>query len=318
MPCGSGPSISTITLSCDYYGDSETIILYPNSSSAALVTGVPPQSDANLYLNIDEEECDASTSYVYTDQSIALMIVGFQNLIGVDPSYEFGYLKLNACVASLVFPRCPFGDQWDSFFFGIEDGSLPSKNQTDNLAEGDFLAVEGVWKPYSYIWTLNPLTGQRWTAANINALNIWIHWYNINMCGALYSVSQLNLEVVYRPTYNQEVKLPYPSKFNVDHTIDTKSLNFQSNDSKSYGVQRNNKTLTLSGLMWDGCTDGSTTCTEIIENIRTMSKRLEKIDISGFAYPSFNGEYNIISFIPNQISQQPNVYEWELKLEFVD
>jgi hypothetical protein len=103
-------------------------------------------------------------------------------------------------------------------------------------------------------------------------------------------------------------------------------LNFWSGDREVYGLSRSSKGMTLSGLLWDGCTDGVSTCEDIIHCIRALGKLKQPINIAGLRYTYMNTDYltglainyNIISFGWKQVAKKTNTYEWQLELEFCD
>ena len=182
----------------------------------------------------------------------------------------------------------------------------------------------------------NPFTTSDWTWDEIANMEIGIDLYSpdnpadTRCCDIDLSivydreittkiaVSQMYAIVNAQSEVSDYLLLPYPSKVEIRHNINTNAINFQSGNRKSYGIQRSKKTLILSGLLWDGCVDSSASCMEIINNVKTMAKRLEQITLDDFIYPSLCTDYNIISFTPVQISKRPNLYEWKLELEFVD
>jgi len=131
-------------------------------------------------------------------------------------------------------------------------------------------------------------------------------------------VTQAFLELFYHLASPSACKLPQPETLNINQSFDTNAINFDSGTREVYGLGRNGKTLSISGTMWDGCTNGSDTCETIITCIRTLAKRQQKITLSGLYYTDYNTDYNILRFSWVQTSRYPNVYEWSLDLEFCD
>jgi len=112
--------------------------------------------------------------------------------------------------------------------------------------------------------------------------------------------------------------LPKPVDIKVNHDVDTQGLNFWSGNRDVYALGRSSKRTTLSGIMWNGCVDGTSTCEDIIHCIRALGKLQQPIVISGLRYPDLNTTYNIISFSWKQQLECTNTYDWELELEWCD
>jgi hypothetical protein len=185
-------------------------------------------------------------------------------------------------------------------------------------------------------WLTNPNTGLAWTWQEVldaefgialwsdNSSN-YVHAYEAELL-VIYdkaivseiATSQIYAKINLTAYHTITAKLPKPSNIPLNQNIETKSLNFQSGNRKTYGLRRSGKRLIMTGLIWDGCVDGILTAAEIITNIKTMAKYLEPVTISGLKYSQYNKEYNIVSFNPVQIQQKPNLYEWELTLEFCE
>jgi hypothetical protein len=70
--------------------------------------------------------------------------------------------------------------------------------------------------------------------------------------------------------------------------------------------------------MWDGCTDGTSTCEDIIHCVRALGKAKVAITISDLRYVDLNTNYNIISFSWKQQSECTNTYDLVLELEWCD
>jgi hypothetical protein len=131
-------------------------------------------------------------------------------------------------------------------------------------------------------------------------------------------VTQEYLDVAYREEVPDPCRLPKPewNGIRVNQDIETMALNFWSGNREVYALGRSSKRTILSGTMWDGCTDGITTCEGIISCIRSLAKMKQQITIGGLRYNDLNVDYNIISFDWKQIQEKPNEYEWALELEF--
>jgi len=130
--------------------------------------------------------------------------------------------------------------------------------------------------------------------------------------------TQLFATIVYSEEPPCPCLLPKPVDILVDQDLETMGLNFWSGNREVYGLGRSSKRTTLSGLMWDGCTDSVTTCEDLIECIRSLAKRQQPISIDGLRYDDLNTDYNITAFSWRQVCECPNNYEWRLELEFTD
>jgi hypothetical protein len=191
------------------------------------------------------------------------------------------------------------------------------------------------WLSCSHTWTENPDTSSPWTWDDIDNLEIGIALkstiYNtIARCTQVYVVinydkNYINPEMRTTQVYaeiNSTItpccSLPSPIDIQIDQQIDTKGLNFWSGNREVYAQGRNSKRTNLSGLMWDGCTDGTTTCEDLIACVRQLGKYQNPMSITGLRYNDLNTDYNIISFGWKRLYKRPNCYAWNLELEFCD
>ena len=189
------------------------------------------------------------------------------------------------------------------------------------------------WRLISYTWILNPQTGLSWTWADVDNLKIGISFYTqaFSMrCSQMYAIVEYT-----PPVYSPEIrttqeyveitrtatitcKLPKPVDILVNQDIDTNALNFWSGNREVYALGRSSKRTMLSGIMWDGCTDGTSTCEDIIHCVRALGKAKTAITISDLRYVDLNVNYNILSFSWKQQDECSNTYDWQLELEFCD
>lgn len=217
---------------------------------------------------------------------------------------------------------------------GTEYRGTPNGNCIQCTAPG----TAGNYSIISTTYTSNPSTLNPWTPDEIDNLQIGVEIYVahnphsmscdsvilwVNYTEAEYGevattqvYATLNLEKPISVT----CYLPSPewNGIQVNQDIDTMGLNFHSGNREVYGLGRSSKRTILSGLMWDGCTDGVSTCEDIIACIRALGKLQKPIALTGLLYNDLNTDYNIISFNWNQISECTNHYEWSIELEFCD
>ena len=195
--------------------------------------------------------------------------------------------------------------------------------------------ANGYGIPHVWAWATAP-DGGSWTWAKIDTLQAGIIMRkgtgNSLRCSQIYVtvdyyIAQVNSEIRTTQQYvdiytTQTISciLPKPEwdGIQVNQDIDTNALNFWSGDREVYSLGRSSKRTTLSGIMWNGCTDGTTTCEDIIHCIRALGKLQQPVAIAGLRYSDLNVDYNIISFSWKQQSECTNIYDWNLELEFTD
>jgi len=235
-----------------------------------------------------------------------------------------------------AWTKCSRGSQPASSMRGrtwiITHGSSYFGTDTQLSEVGYFTTI------LSTTYTLNPNTGLAWTWAEVDAMEAGVQfWCNTAAGFSYFRVCAIEAEVSHEEgaqgalatsqlygTLNLSINtistclLPKPEwdGIRVNQDIETMGLNFWSGNREVYALGRSSKRTQLSGTMWDGCTDGVTTCEGIISCIRTLAKLKLPITISGLRYSDLNVEYNIISFSWKRIQEKPNEYAWELELEF--
>jgi hypothetical protein len=128
--------------------------------------------------------------------------------------------------------------------------------------------------------------------------------------------TQMYATVVYSEPTPTPCLLPKPIDIQVNCDYETMGLNFWSGNREVYSLGRSSKRTSLSGVMWDGCTNGVDTCEDIIACVRALAKLQRPIEIDGLRYNELDCIYNILSFSWNQVSECPNTYDWNLELEF--
>jgi hypothetical protein len=189
---------------------------------------------------------------------------------------------------------------------------------------------------YFFEWLLNPNTTATWTWDEIDAIEFGCKIYRedgeendqidrVTMLIDVLSSYHYELETtqVYVTIHSETTtpitcKLPKPVDIKVNHDVDTQGLNFWSGNRDVYALGRSSKRTTLSGIMWDGCTDGTSTCEDIIHCIRALGKLQQPVAVAGLRYADLNTDYNIISFSWKQQLECTNTYDWELELEWCD
>lgn len=194
------------------------------------------------------------------------------------------------------------------------------------------------WVTFWTKYDSNPSTGLPWTATELDDLqlgvglfqrtgayyaqcnDVYLDIYYIHPESGEVAVTQCYMVVNAEHVMQSTCRLPSPAwdGIQVNQDIDTMGLNFWSGNREVYGLGRSSKRTILSGLMWDGCTNGTDTCEDIIACVRALAKKQKTVTITGLYYPTLNDDYNIISFSWTQIAEKPNHYEWTLELEFVN
>jgi hypothetical protein len=131
-----------------------------------------------------------------------------------------------------------------------------------------------------------------------------------------FSVPTISITLTIAPFTVCFLPKPEWGGIQVNQDIDTLGLNFWSGNRDVYALGRSSKRTILSGIIWDGCTDGTSTCEDIIHRIRAIGKIQKPITISGLRYTDLNTDYNIISFSWKQKLECSNIYDWKIELEF--
>ena len=294
------------------------------------VRGYPGFTTANLYSFVDDTTPDDDSTYIFPNYWGSGGYVLFN---ATDHTTETG--PINS--VTLYFRAR------NNIVDGNTCGTYLETHATKYGGSAKTLTMQ--YALYSDTWLVNPFTGSTWTWAEIDALKIGflVHFY-MGSSGEEPRVTQCYAVVNYSPVfYSPEIRttqcyaeirtssdstcyLPKPVDIQINHNINTNSLNFWSGDREVYGLSRSSKGMTLSGLLWDGCTDGVSTCEDIIHCVRELGKLKQPINIAGLRYTYMNTDYltglainyNIISFGWKQVAKKTNTYEWQLELEFCD
>ena len=300
----------------------------PNANYDCNSTPVPNRGAGTHYQNVDEYFCNGDSDYlnlkndnIQHDDSFDCTELSLPSDSYIDHIDLIGYFKLDSEVSdSSNYIRFWFDMIFNGGFHSTED----SPNFLNMLN-----ANVGVYTKISCRFDTSFATGHKWKVGEINGdydygggIFLTDIFYGITCklnSGNTIHFSQFYIDVYVGHDVIDEIELPIPETIMIQQSIDTNFLNFQSGNSKDYALQRNKKTLKITGIMWDGCTDGVTTCTELIQKIREYSKYLSPVILEDFKYSEYDSiEFNIINFNANQVQQQPNMYEWELDLEFVE
>ena len=305
---------------------------YPNGTGT--YSQLIPHGSANNWENVNDPnngECYGGIIYNYTTEYTWPYTFDTYNITTeTSPIIRAGtinYVKIRAhamysgndgayCTLVGIIPGYP--------------GSFSGANYTD-LSNSNYFQF-----PIEASWDTHPFTGNPWTWADIDTLEIGVQLQCLSgsnwarLCSVelivnsnyleqpTIATSQLYANVNLNLNKTITCTLPKPVDINVNQDIETKGLNFWSGNREVYTIGRSSKRTTLSGLLWDGCTDGIKTCDQIIACVRALGKYKKPIDLIGLRYPDLNVEYNIVAFSWKQIQEKPNTYEWELELEFRD
>lgn len=295
----------------------------PNAAGTYTQLSQYPASGSN-YDKVDEEVADGFSTYVYPTAdppyyynyrldtyNIPNSYVDY-DVHGINSVTIYYYIRTQYTIETTQKIK-PAIRTHGSVFYGIEHSINPS------------------WTLFSYTWTTNPSTSNPWTKAEIDALEIGIAMrqpYSQNVyCTQLYIIVNYNAEVspeirctqYYVDVYyidDLECQLPKPIDISTSHDHIVKALTFWSGNREVYGLCRESKRLLISGMLWDGCTDGVTEATDLIGCIKNVAKYKQQVSICGFRYGQFNTSYKILSFGWKKHSEQEPVYDWILELEF--
>lgn len=324
----SSPSISAQT---------SELILRPTSDYNRFWTcKMPSYLYTTLFEAIDDITSDDDTTYIMPMNNMltSSLLCDIQN-----HTVESGPIN-----SVTIYYRAKMLDYDPIGVWGYYDSMRSYISNGITTISGVEQSLSNTWSLYSETYILSPFTGISWTWAEIDSLKmgVYIKWHNpykeagyqprctqvyavVNhttlMCSPEIRTTQCYVEL--RTTETTKCYLPKPVDLEVVQNIDTNALNFWSGDREVYGLGRSSKRLMLSGLLWDGCTDGTSTCEDIIHCVRDMGKLKQPMNIAGLRYALLNNDtvtglpldYNIISFGWKQILEKPNQYEWQLELE---
>ena len=178
---------------------------------------------------------------------------------------------------------------------------------------------------YSDIHPLTP-ADDAWTWADISNLEAGVSIYVSAPAGArvtqIYVLVNYNIlvnpEIRTTQTYLQvnytvpssECELTKPGVISIDHDQNIKMLNFWSGNRVVYGLERNNRTMVMTGTFYseDAC--------ETVECIRGMAESGQDITMAGLGSNNYDRTFKILSFGWKKISDKPLAYEWILESEF--
>jgi hypothetical protein len=294
------------------------------------VRGYPGFTTANLWSFVDDATPDDDSTYIFTNYWVGSGEVVFN---ATDHTTETGPIN-----SVTVYFRAR-----NNIVDGNTCRNLIETHGTTYYATAKSLTMQ--YALYSDTWLLNPFTGAAWTWAEIDALRFgFTQFFYHGSSGEEPRTTQCYAVVNYSPYfYSPEIRttqayaeirttsdstcyLPKPVDIQITQSINTNALNFWSGNREVYGLSRSSKRMIMSGILWDGCTDGITTCEDIIQCVRTLGKLKEPINIAGLRYTYMNTDYltgnpinyNIISFGWKQVAKKTNTWEWMLELEFCD
>ncbi len=187
------------------------------------------------------------------------------------------------------------------------------------------------WTQYSWDWAINPDTLVAWTWADIDALEIGLSmtstWGgNFTYCTQVYMVvtydevisqdtrtTQNYAEVIHYPVRSCE--LITPSQIVFDHSQQVKMWNHWSGNRTVFSLKRNNKTVTLTGLLhreYGTVYDPQ----DELDTLLAMAKNGSTVTFTMSTCVPFNDhDFKIRSVGYKTISRNPDVYEYMIELE---
>jgi len=311
-------------------GTSDLTLRPISDSSYGGVRGYPGFTTANLWSFVDDVSPDDDSTYIFCNYWLS---GGNAKFNMTDHTVETGPIN-----SVTIYNRSRNN---------VVNGNMVANSITTHgtvyTATGKALTMQ--YALYTDTWLLNPFTNVAWTWAEIDALIVgFVQYFYMGSSGEEPRTTQCYAVVNYSPVfYSPEIRttqcyaeirtssdstcyLPKPVDIQVIQNININALNFWSGDREVYGLGRSSKRMILSGVLWDGCTDGVSTCEDIIHCIRALGKLKQSINIAGLRYTEMNTgyltglpiNYNIISFGWHQVAKKTNTYEWMLELEFCD
>ncbi|RPI86134.1 MAG: hypothetical protein EHM34_00120 [Nitrosopumilales archaeon] len=308
----------------DYDPNQLTIVV----TGAGDLTELTPQGSASNWENINEDWIFSETDYNYTTTATTWKY----DLYGLN---DYPLPSERGPISHIIIHA--FCRQ--NYVWGTMSQAKTAIKTYGNIYYGTAVNVgnQSYWQvPVETTYTKNPFTGNDWTWPEIDALQAGIglyrsadaSWVRCACCfvevfanslgNAQIATSQIYATLNISINTTETCSLPKPVDIDVRHEVDARGLNFWSGNREVYALGRTSKRTVLSGIMWDGCTDGTSTCEDIINCIRTMAKRQLPIALTGLRYSYLNTNYNIISFAWKKQFNCSNISDWELELEFCD
>jgi len=192
---------------------------------------------------------------------------------------------------------------------------------------GDQFYLSNIWKYYSWKMTSQPSNSAAWTWDEVDQIQIGGGLHTINSVGKYTYFDHAYLLVNYDADVSPDIKttqmfvrvnyipttttatLNKPSSYSISHGRTIKSHNFWNETRAVYGVQRNNKTLNMSGSEW-----GSNAITRL-DAVRDMAEEGGEIDIDDIGDRNVDTSWILKSFTYNEDESTQGMYNWSLVAE---
>jgi hypothetical protein len=123
--------------------------------------------------------------------------------------------------------------------------------------------------------------------------------------------TQCYARVEYIPS-STTVYLRKPSTYTIAHSRDTVELNFWNKDRTVYGLQRANKTLTMTGCKWN---TPSSEASDHLEAISEMVDKGDYITLDNFNDTNLNTTWTVKDFKYERSQDNQYVYNWNMSCE---
>jgi len=292
------------------------------STSSAILTRIlrPTRDGSELdwiavphaldYENVKEEIADEDATYVRADKKSPLAFVRDRYIHSPAPlSAMIGYInyiKLHARIRE----ESPGPNKYVTSLFRFN--SFNSSIGVSYIASKDTPLCLS-YHTRTHTLKTNPTTGLPWAWGNFYIWEFGGRGYVLSTGHYIY-MTQFYIEVNYSLTL--DCRLPKPQTVETNHDRIVNMLNLWHGVREIYDISRSGRTLAITGKLWDGCTDGTTSSEDIIQCIRQMAKAKVEIAIAGMRWHEFNTRYHIKSFNWVQNSKCNNNFDWLMELEF--
>ena len=268
------------------------------------------EEDGNLYLFTHEDYIHGYRLFNYYDT------FGFEtpSTLGTINNVQVKFVQNNYCGDECIYKVHLFSG---------------SSKVTDEI-----YCNENTDKLLTFTFETDPNTGSAWTESSVTNITAGIEIIpavNVECdCAGEHHISQLYLqvnhtltdvspeirvkkqyiEVGYIPT-EATVELNTPTDIHVNNSRNINKINFWNGSREVYDMNRNNKSMTISGMEWE---DGG----DKIQALRNMGLDGSDVDVTGFSFDPWNRTYKIVSLNWVQVSIKPNVWKWKIDLEEVN